>query len=349
MLNRMQPPGRRTRLWAIVLTPIVAFGALAAVPANADELSSDHQTSQALSAAPLADQVIAASPGEADVVRKAPAGSTSLEQPAAVGNQASLSHFDFAQRAIGLSENDATTFESGISVSRSLSSATVNKSGLTVNVAAEGATADVTVLSDGARIMSLLDEGDSDATFTVELPANTSLVADNEGFLIVGDAGGTKLVLGAIETPWAVDADGTQLATSYTLNGTVLTQHVQTQGAKYPIVADPTITIGLWGASDGPGTYWNMTGAQAKVLGAATVSVLGLSVAGGCVAAGKIPTVGWIVAGVCGFVGMPNLQSTWSVVMNIAASTSMDNWSCYQIKILPAGHGFFKVDGANCA
>ncbi len=37
MLNKVQPPSRRTRLWAIVLTPILAIGALTAtaVPANA--------------------------------------------------------------------------------------------------------------------------------------------------------------------------------------------------------------------------------------------------------------------------------------------------------------------------
>lgn len=39
MTNKMQPPSRRTRLWAVLLTPILAFGALTAtaVPANAAE------------------------------------------------------------------------------------------------------------------------------------------------------------------------------------------------------------------------------------------------------------------------------------------------------------------------
>ena len=277
------------------------------------------------------------------------ARSTTLDGPAGVGDEAAQNPFDLAQNAIGVSENDATTFEPGITVSPSTSSATLIKSGLAVKITAEGANTDVTVLSNGARIMSQLKKGESDATFTVELPANTSLESDNNGFLIVGDAGGTKLVLGAIETPWAVDADGTMLPTHYTLNGSQLTQHVQTQGARYPIVADPTITFGLWNASDGPGTYWNMTGAQAKSLAAATSAVFALSVAGGCVAAGKIPKVGFIVQGVCGFLGVPSLQSMWSGIMTIIANTSMNNSSCYQIKILPAGHGFFNVDAANCA
>ena len=160
----------------------------------------------------------------------------------------------------------------------------------------------MTVLSDDARIMSLLDEGDSDATFTVELPANTALVADNEDFLIVGDAGGTELVLGGIKTPWAVDADHIQLATSYTFSGTPITQHVHTQGAKYPLVADPTITFGL-GLPQTAGTYWNLTGTQTKSLAAATTAVFGRRVAGGCVATGKIPKVGYIVQACAGSSG----------------------------------------------
>lgn len=326
--------GATIRLGAAVATALALVASFAITPTRADAATPGLNLSQSFGA---------------DAVETDSARSTVLDGPAGAGNEAPQNHFDLAQSAIGASKNYATTFEPGITVSPSPSSATLTKSGLAVKVTAEGAITDVTVLSNGARIMSQLEEGESDATFTVELPANTSLESDNHGFLIVGDAGGTKLVLGAIETPWAVDADGTMLPTHYTLNGTQLTQHVQTEGATYPIVADPTITFGLWNASDGPGTYWNMTGAQAKTLAAATSAVFALSVAGGCVAAGKIPSVGFIVQGVCGFVGVPSLQSMWSGIMSIIANTNMNNSACYQIKILPAGQGFFNVDSANCA
>lgn len=275
--------------------------------------------------------------------------STVLDGPTRGGPGVRHNHFDRAQRAMGVSERNGTALEPGITVSPSSSSATLSTSELAVTITAESDKSAVTVLSNGARIMSQLEQGESDATFTVDLPANTSLESYDAGFLIVGDAGGTKLVLGAIETPWAVDADGTRLTTHYTLEGTQLTQHVQTQGAQYPIVADPTITFGLWNASDGPGTYWNMTGAQAKALAAATSAVFALSVAGGYVAAAKIPRVGYIVQGACTFLGVPTFKSMWSGVMNALSNTSMNNYSCYQIKILPTGHGVHNVDAANCA
>lgn len=46
--------------------------------------------------------------------------------------------------------------------------------------------------------------------------------------------------IATIETPWAVDADGTALPTSYTLEGTNLTQNIDTTNATYPITADPS-------------------------------------------------------------------------------------------------------------
>ena len=42
-----------------------------------------------------------------------------------------------------------------------------------------------------------------------------------------------------IDAPWAVDASGKRLPTFYSVNGDVITQHVVTTAARYPIVADP--------------------------------------------------------------------------------------------------------------
>lgn len=99
------------------------------------------------------------------------------------------------------------------------------------------------------------------------------------GFDVVIEADGTQFTLGHVEAPWAVDADGTRLATSYSLDGGTLTQHVNTTGAAYPIVTDPAVTVGV--GADGPGVYWNMYGYQAKAIQAATVSAVALALAVG--------------------------------------------------------------------
>lgn len=47
--------------------------------------------------------------------------------------------------------------------------------------------------------------------------------------------------LGGIDAPWAVDADGQPLPTHYEISGSTLTQVVDTTGATFPVVADPTV------------------------------------------------------------------------------------------------------------
>ncbi len=46
-------------------------------------------------------------------------------------------------------------------------------------------------------------------------------------------------VSGGIAAPWAIDADGRNIVTSYSLDGTTLVQTVDHDGAAYPVVADP--------------------------------------------------------------------------------------------------------------
>ena len=193
--------------------------------------------------------------------------------------------------------------------------------------------------------MSLVTEGDSATSFSIDLPANTALEPYGTGFRVVGYANATTVMFGEIGAPWAVDAKGKKLPTWYELSGKTLTQQISTDGATYPIVADPTITVG---GSDGPGLYWNMTGTQAKALGAATTLVVGLSLAGGCIAAAKIPRVGFLIQGLCSFVGIPGLKSIFSSVAGFLNNTSVQGGSCYQVKVVPQGKSLKKTSAGNC-
>jgi hypothetical protein len=270
-------------------------------------------------------------------------------QPATVTDGDLNSHFDSAQRSLGLTTADSVRFDPGVAVSHTRNSAAVSFGETTVHVSAENGPSDTTALANGVRIMSIVNEGERQAEFDIELPENVSLVRAGEGYRIVGQAGDTSVTLGNIEAPWAVDARGKSLSTSYTLRGRTLIQNVDTDGAQFPVVADPTITFGLAGATDGPGAYWNMTGLQAKALSAAVVTVGALTVAGGCTAAGKIPRVGSAIQGLCGFLGVPTLQSVFSAIANIASNTAFIDSACYQIKVAPPGRAFLRTDSSNCA
>ncbi|MDQ1289103.1 MAG: hypothetical protein QG622_2669 [Actinomycetota bacterium] len=49
-----------------------------------------------------------------------------------------------------------------------------------------------------------------------------------------------------ISKPWAVDASGRNLPTRYSINGECFTQTVDTKGATFPVVADPSIEMVQW-------------------------------------------------------------------------------------------------------
>lgn len=50
-----------------------------------------------------------------------------------------------------------------------------------------------------------------------------------------------RLPLGVHRDPWAVDATGASLPTYFTVVGDVITQHVDTSTAEFPVISDPSI------------------------------------------------------------------------------------------------------------
>ncbi len=49
-----------------------------------------------------------------------------------------------------------------------------------------------------------------------------------------------KSPMNRVEAPWATDALGRDLPTSFSVNGSILTQSVDLSNAEFPVVADPT-------------------------------------------------------------------------------------------------------------
>ncbi|OSP08769.1 hypothetical protein B7W94_03790 [Microbacterium sp. LEMMJ01] len=68
--------------------------------------------------------------------------------------------------------------------------------------------------------------------------SGTHLLLLEDGSVSVSDADG---FLGGIDAPWAIDAAGQSLPTHYEISGSTLTQIVDTTGANFPVVADPTV------------------------------------------------------------------------------------------------------------
>lgn len=90
----------------------------------------------------------------------------------------------------------------------------------------------------GVRVLtSTLDaSGPSSYDYTVEAPADAELVQVGELYFLE-DA---TQVYGVLQAPWALDAAGTPVPTSYTWDGGTLTQHLDfAKDTVFPVVADP--------------------------------------------------------------------------------------------------------------
>lgn len=95
--------------------------------------------------------------------------------------------------------------------------------------------------ADGVQVLTVLKEGERTAQFDFDLPEGQKLSILGGGLMIVGSDGA---IVGSVAAPWAIDSNGTALPTHYELVGERLIQHVNTEGAVFPVVADPRVGYG---------------------------------------------------------------------------------------------------------
>jgi hypothetical protein len=129
-----------------------------------------------------------------------------------------------------------------------------------------------------AAVLQSPDAGNS-MTYALDLPKGAHLQTRDDGALSILASDGS--LLGGIASPWARDAKGHAVATSYSVTGSKLLQTVEpTAGTAYPIVADPYFFIDLidhatWYYHSGYGwtfqvspTTWGRVNSGAYAIGA---------------------------------------------------------------------------------
>lgn len=154
---------------------------------------------------------------------------------------------------------------------------TTSAAGTTVypNAAAHTDLATQATVDGGARALVTLKNADAPTTqrFDLGLPDGATLIADGAGgYDIVTSAGGAGVVVrGHIDAPWAKDANGKAVSTSYSLDGNTLVQTIRTgHDTAFPVVADPHYT---WGIISGT-VYFNKNETKVLALGGTVVGWL---------------------------------------------------------------------------
>lgn len=101
----------------------------------------------------------------------------------------------------------------------------------------------------GVRVLvSIADaSAPTEYRFPLDLPAGAAASLDDHGGVQLSSADGSSL--GGFAPAWAKDANGVPLPSSYTLEGSVLVQHVQFDAGTafpFPVIADPWYNPFSW-------------------------------------------------------------------------------------------------------
>ncbi|MCM3778409.1 hypothetical protein [Microbacterium hydrocarbonoxydans] len=146
--------------------------------------------------------------------------------------------------------------------------------GIVTGTGARGTNASFIVLHDSSAPRSYdFEIGDGGTTLELQV----------DGSALVRDV--TGQVVNFIEAPWATDAEGVDVATHYTVAGNVLTQHVDLEGATFPVTADPTMGCGVGWCS----VYFNRSETNAIASGGPAV---GAAITAACAKAGAVIAIG---------------------------------------------------------
>ncbi|MEU4223485.1 hypothetical protein AB0F17_04250 [Nonomuraea sp. NPDC026600] len=94
-----------------------------------------------------------------------------------------------------------------------------------------------------ARTMTVIKDSSAptEYRFPISAPEGSMLeVEDDDGTVLIYQ---DDIYLGEIDLPWAKDANGNAVPTSYRVEGMTLIQTVNHVGAAYPVVADPALKL----------------------------------------------------------------------------------------------------------
>ncbi len=170
-------------------------------------------------------------------------------------------------------------------------------------------------LAGGVRALIVID-GDlapTEYVFPLELPDGASLEPSDGGSVDIVDEAGSTIAF--VAPPWAVDANGRPLTTSFEVRGDTLVQHVDHRGAAYPVVADP------WVQGDCGWATCTIRFDRAATRNARDAGWLVAAAAGACA------VVGGVTAIICGAAIAPS-----AVVIAVAAGRYYEEGKCLGIK-----------------
>ncbi|MFJ8472004.1 hypothetical protein [Kitasatospora sp. NPDC094011] len=206
------------------------------------------QTGSAGQASRAAD-VVQRATGTADVARSTAGAGGATAQVSSSGGTVVVTAPTTASGNVAVTAANGSTVTVALPATTGAAGVTTAEGTTVYPGAARGTDLAVQATTDGGAraLVTLKDSSAStEQRFDLGLPDNARLVPAEGGYDIVQTgASGGAFAMGHIDAPWAKDATGKSLHTSYRLDGNTLVQSVETdRNTAYPVVADPKWTWG---------------------------------------------------------------------------------------------------------
>ncbi|MEV6758986.1 hypothetical protein [Streptomyces sp. NPDC051214] len=217
-----------------------------AIPANAAT------TAPRSDGAARAAAVVESATGTADIATSTAApGTPAKAVTAAAGAALTVTAPEKANGALHAADDSGSTF--GLTLPGAKDVAGVKAGAGTVIYPDAAPATDIAVQptkEGGARTLVTLKDDKASEThrFRLDIPQDASITEDGQGgYEITREAGeGVHVPVATIDAPWAKDANGKSVPTSYELDGNDLIQTVETtENTAFPVVADPKMTWGI--------------------------------------------------------------------------------------------------------
>lgn len=237
---------RRSTIASTVPVMVLAIGVFFAGPAAATASAPD-STNRANSAARI---ISAVAPNHGHVVKPTASGKAVNAKVRSAG----ISIPTDPSAGVKLTSDDSP-LGGGLAVSLpselNLASAQVAGDGTVLYPAVDGgASAAVQLLDDGTtRIQTVVPDAQAQHQFSYRFGDGVIPVVNVDGSvaLTVNEPDGLTVKIGSVAAPWASDANGNPVSTSFRVIGATLVQTIATnESTAYPVVADPSVSFG-WG------------------------------------------------------------------------------------------------------
>jgi len=176
--------------------------------------------------------------------------------------------------------------------------------------------------------------------FDLDLPSGASAEVNADGSVRIVDATGKPL--GLVQVPWAYDANGAKVPTSFSLSGSELVQTIAHDASTaYPVKADPSIQWIPWPVL----AVW---GAEIKAFSSISVALGAGGAWAGCTFTRLSGALSKIVSQICTVVGIAGVKGVVDAVASVWGPSYINSNTCYGVPLYNPRGGLATMPARDC-